>query len=323
MSVSRALRNARGVSGETREKVLKIAREMGYVPNIIASNLVSGKTCTIGVIVPDIAHNFFHQIIESIEVELSESDYRMLLSCSFEEPVKEMMLVRTMLERRVDGIIIAPASTVDSTKALDMIIGYHTPVVLIDRVVPGYDVSSVIVDDYTGARDMVAHLFNQGYRRIAHIGGTPNVWTADERYRGYIDALKKCRLKPVTDIILRMGFTIKHGETAMERLLALDNPPDAIFSANDPMALGAYKVLRKRGIRIPQEIGLAGFSDIFETELLAVPLSTVSQDAVAIGRHAARIMLSHIRNQDCHESGNPVKQVIKTNLVIRESSLKN
>lgn len=320
MTVSRALKDTGSVNPATRDKVTRIAREMGYVPNRLASGLAGQKTLTVGVVIPDIDHSIFPAILKGIESVLSQQGYRLFLCCSYNRPGKEYQEVQALLERRVDGIIMAPASTAESREGVHHILTNGCPLVLIDRTLPDVSADSVVFDDFEGARSAVEHLLAQGFSRIAHIGGPQNVWTCDERLRGYTQALRDAGIKVRSEWIIRGGLTVADGEASMERLLGRTPHPDAIFCVNDPTALGVFKVLKRNGISVPEQMAITGFSDIMEAELLEVPLTTVFQDPDMAGRLSADLLLA--RMTDGSQGRDPVHQVIKTRLVIRKSAIK-
>ncbi len=318
MTVSRALNNAYGIHSKTRERVLLVAREMGYVPNRLASNLVQRKTMTIGVVIPDVDHSIFPALLAGLEQILSAEDYHLFLCCSYDRPDKEFQEVMALLERRVDGILLAPSSVKESRQIAERIQGLNCPLVLVDRLIPGVMVDSVTVDDYRGALAAVSHLIARGYRRIAHIAGPQSIWTARERHRGYLAALKKAGLTPVGDYVAPSSLTVAGGESAMEQILSLPTRPDAVFCVNDPVALGAIKTLGRAGLAIPGDMALVGFSNVLETELLATPLTTVTQDAGQLGREAATLLLERLRDEAANRPAS--RRVIATELVVRRSS---
>jgi LacI family transcriptional regulator len=321
MTVSRALRGDQYVDPDTRLRVLTAARELGYVRNRLAAQFGQQKTFSVGVIIPDIDHSIFPAMVKGIEAVLNNEGYHLALSCSYDSAGKEFQEVTAMLERMVDGIILAPASVTESRQAIARLQALHCPFVMMDRIVHGVAADAVIVDDYEGAREVVRHLVAQGYRHIAHIAGPEGVWTSVERERGYRDALQAARRKVNEQLIIHAGANIPEGEAAMERLLERGEPlPDAVFCMNDPIAVGAYKALRRHGLRIPHSIGLAGFSNTLETEIMAVPLTTVVQDALGIGQRAARLLLSRMAGTAAQAE--PIREVLKTQLLVRASTLR-
>lgn len=318
MTVSRALRDTHVVNPQTRARVLAEARRMGYVPNRLASSFGRQKTMSVGVVIPDIDHTLFPALIKSIEAALGAEGYHLLLCCSYDRPEKENSEIQALLERRVDGIILAPASIQLSREAVGRVQAMGCPLVFVDRLIPDLEADTVTVDDFEGAFQAVAHLIGQGYRAITHLAGPEGVWTAEERLRGYRRAMEQGGLSVREGAIVRGGLTVADGEAAMEKILSRSKRPDAVFCCNDPIAVGAYKALRRHGLRIPEAIGLVGFSDILEAEIMEVPLTTVAQDAGLLGLETARLLLSRMRGSGRGEA--VIHRVIKSWLVVRRSS---
>jgi LacI family transcriptional regulator len=316
MTVSRALRNKQGVSEQKRDEIKKIAESMGYIPNTVASNLSSNTTNTVGVIIPDIENTIFPTMIKGIEETLSPEGFSIFLCCSYENPGKENMEITALLERRVDGIIWAPCSTTESMAVAKKVNMHNCPLVFMDRLLPEIDTDAVIVDDYFGAFEAVTHLINRGCKRIAHIRGKKDLWISEERYRGYCDALVSREIEVDLDYIIESDLNVLGGSYAMEQLLAKDEIPDAVFCVNDPVAVGAYRVLNQKGIKVPEGMSIVGFSATVESDILN--MTTVYQDGHAIGRQAAQALLANIRsvsNMNQHS-----KQVLKTHLMVRDTS---
>lgn len=318
MSVSRAVNNKAGLSGELRTRILNIADEMGYVPNRLAADLCGKhRSMTVGVIVPHIRNTIFPLILESIEKLLSENGYRIFLCCSYNNPIKEFHDISALLERQVDGIIRCPATLEESLKSAKLIRKQKCPLILMDRILPDFEADSVTVDDYQGAYSAVSHLIALKRRKIAHLTTANESWVAAERLRGYRDALREAGIKSDSKMIIKAGSEFDDGIRGMEKLLE-HSSPDALFCFNDPLALGAGKYMRDRGIAIPDQIALIGFSSTLETEIAAVPLSTVFQDAEGLGRQAALALLSRLYNPSAKTPCR--QQVLCTHLVIREST---
>lgn len=316
MTVSRAINNAYGVHPKTRERILEAAREMGYIQNRLASNLSRRNTCTVGVIIPNIVQTMFPSVVQSLEGALRAGGYHLFLCCSYDKPEREMGEAQALLEHCVDGIVLAPSSIQESMRTVRLIEEHRCPLVLIDRAVPGAGVDFVGFDDYRGARDLVARMIEAGYRRIAHLTGPAHNWSSRERLRGYRNALKKAGIRYDRSIVLEAP--LPRGETAMASLLDNDPTVDAVFCWNDPLAIVAWRVLRDRGMAVPGDIGLAGFSGIVETELLETPLTTVMQDSKALAGEAAALLLSRMGENPSDKD--PVRRTIATEVLWRRST---
>lgn len=317
MTVSRAINNAYGINPHTRERVLKVAREMGYIQNRLAANLSEQRTMTIGVVIPDIDHSIFPAIVKGLESALSAEGYRLFLCCSYDKPGKEYQEVQALLERCVDGVLLAPSSTAESRESVERLIQAHCPVVLMDRRLKDDRVDAVIYDDYGGAREAVYHLLSRGYRQIAHITGPSDVWTCAERLRGYRAALDEAGMAWQKEAVVECGLDIADGEAAMQRLMDRGLEIDAVFCFNDPQAIGACRTLQRRGLRIPRDMGLVGFSDTLESAINAIPLTTVQQDPALLGQHAASLLLGRISGE---EEVSPRNIVLPTQLIPRLST---
>lgn len=316
MTVSRAVRDVPGIGEAKRVQIKKIAKEMGYIPHSGARQMITGKTMTIGVIVPDIENTIFPAVVKGIEEVISREGYRLFLCCSYENPVKEREEIDALLERRVDGMIWVPCSENESRENADKILSKDCPLVFLDRLIPDIKTDSVLVDDYSGAYQAVQHLIEEGFKRIAHICGNPNAWTAFERLRGYRDALKEHKLSYRKEYVIVSNLTVAGGTYAMNQLIRLKNRPDAVFCFNDPMAVGAYQALQKSRLNVPEDMGLIGFSGTIESELTGI--STVFQDGNNLGRQSAKSLLRKIADPDIL----PCHHILKTHLLIRSSSRK-
>ena len=319
MSVSRAIRNQPGVSAETRERILALAAELGYVPPRFALELAPGtrQTRIAGVVIPQLEHTIFPTMLNSMEQVLGGGGYRLLLCCSYGNPLREQHDIAALLEDRVDGLIWSPATLNESVPAARQIRKRQLPLVFLDRKLPGIAAEAVISDDFGGALRAVTHLAAQGCRRIAMLTTERSSWVSRERERGYMRALAGAGLALPAGSPLPCGDTTAAGRAGMAELLARPEPPDAVFAFNDPLVIGAYMLLRERRMAIPGTVALCGFSGAAETALTAVPLSTVRQDGAALGRRAALALLTQLRRG---EPGPGRDRMVPTELLIRASS---
>lgn len=317
MTVSRAINNRSNVDEKTKERVLKKARSMGYTPNHIAKSLVSKKTYTVGVVVPEIAHSFFANAIQGIEDITFKDNYQLILTHSAEQEDRERYALETLKAQRVDGILISSAEKVNDYAIYKRIIESGTAFVFFDRCVEGIGASCVSVDDRAGSYNITKHLIDHGYKRIAHLSGPLSLSIGRERLAGYKKALQDNNIPINEDLILESGFHEKGGYDAMSKLLEAHkkNPPRAVFAVNDPAAFGAMEAIYNHGFTIPDNIAIVGFSDDIRASLMKSPLTTVRQPAYELGKWAAQKLIKLIENED-----EPVENIeIKTELVIRES----
>lgn len=317
MTVSRAINNRSNVDEKTRERVLKKAKSMGYTPNHIAKSLVSNKTSTIGVVVPEIAHSFFAQAIQGMEKITFRDDYRIILTHSAEKEEREKYALETLRAQRVDGILISSAEKVTDYELYKSIVRSGIKLVFFDRCVQDIGASCIQVDDRDGSKKITRHLIEHGYKRIAHLCGPLSVLIGRERLEGYKQALRDNNLAVDENLIIESGFREKGGYEAMKRLLETDKKdlPDAVFAVNDPSAFGAMDAIKDHGLSVPDDIAIVGFSDDIRAGLMKCPLTTVRQPAYEIGKTAADKLIRLIENED-----EPVENIeVKTELVIRAS----
>jgi len=294
-TVSRALNNHPAISTKTREAVIELAKKRNYLPNLLALNLLKKRTNTIGVIVPEITSYFFSSIISGIQDLLNPLGLNMIIGQSNESYEEEKSLVRTFASISVDGFLISPSSKTKNFDHLKMLTENNIPLVIFDRDCEGVEVDKVFVDEYKGAFQAVEHLIKSGCRRIAHIAGPTALSTARHRLEGYIEALKLHGIPFRKEYVIESkGFTPKHGIKPTKQLLALPNPPDAIFTINDGVAIGAMFALKEAGIVIPDQISIIGFDDDPHSCYFKPSLSTVWQPTYELGMLSARILMKRV-----------------------------
>jgi len=291
-TVNAALQNRSDISKATRARVLKKARDLGYRPNWVARSLVTQKTQIIGVVVPDLSRSFFSQVIKGIDLVASAAGYHLLLCNTDEDPTREDEEVSTLIGRQVDGLIIGSAHPPGESTVWRRLEQCGVPIVLVDRWFS--KTNFVGGDDEQIGFLATQHLIQQGYRRIAHIRG-PNISTAIGRLNGYKKALRKHKMPIKRGYIREARYhTEAGGYGATEDLLRLSSPPDAIFAASDPIAVGALDAMQKNGLSLPADIGLIGVGNMQYGQYLTVPLSTVDQQRIEIGSKAASLLIDLI-----------------------------
>jgi len=320
-TVSRALRNHPAIKHETIELIKQKAADLEYFPNEVAQSLQKKSTRTIGVIVPEIRHDFFSSAIDGIEDRAFQSGYTIIVSKSNEDYDREVLNSRSMVSHRVAGIIASVAQSTTDSKHFSAIKNRRIPIVLFDRVLDDLDVSKVIVDDFVGAYNSTKHLIDAGFKRIAHLTGPPGLRISKERLKGYRTALEDSNILYDPDLVVQVELNEKHGAIGVRVLLQLANRPDAIFAINDPVAVGAHKEIRSQGFSIPEDIGISGFSNNPITEMIDPPLTTVEQHGYKMGEVAADLLLHEILNGKTNDTSEI--KVIETKLIIRGSSRKS
>jgi LacI family transcriptional regulator len=320
-TVSRALNNNPKISLKTRELVMKTAKEMNYKQNHLAKALKSGKSNNVGIIVPFINHSFFSSVIRGIEEELTQHGYHVIICQTHENADNEMEQIDALLNIQVDGIFMSVSKTTKNTDHIKKILEEGTPIVFFDRKKDIKGVSSVTIDDFKGGYIATEHLILQGCKRIAHLAGDFNLEIYQNRYKGYLAALKAHDLNFNSNYIIETNSKVENGASAVSKLWELDEKPDAIFSAGDYTALGAMQELKRRQIRIPQDVCVVGFSNEPFTKYMELPITSVDQTPVTMGKIAAQVFLEQIKGSQTITIEKKV--VLTPELYIRNSSNRN
>ena len=316
-TVSKVLNNRADISEATRSRVLAKVEELGYQRNAVARSLSLRRSHTLGIVIPDLMHSFFVEVIAGIEPVASGRGYGLLLCSSSEDPRKEKSELEMLRSRQVDGIVLASAHGSGTTELLQQLTKQGTTIVMIDRDDhPSVKCHRVLTDDERVGVLATSHLLDLGRRAIAHIGG-PAIVHAKRREKGWRDALRAHGIKPSDEWIVRGGFMESEGYRAMKRLLAVRPKIDAVFAANDPSAIGAMKAIWEAGLRVPDDVAVVGVGDIALGDLLRVPLTTVGWSRQDQGRHAAELLLNGLDDDTAAE---PQRIVIPPQLIVRESS---
>jgi len=316
-TVSKVLNNRADISEATRSRVLAKVEELGYKRNAVARSLSLRRSHTLGIVIPDLMHSFFVEIIAGIEPVASTRGYGLLLCSSSENPEKEQSELEMLRSRQVDGIVLASAHGSGITGLLQQLTKQGTTLVMIDRDDhPSVRCHRVLTDDERVGQLATDHLLDLGRRAIAHIGG-PAIVHAKRREKGWRDALRARGITPSDDWIVRGGFMESEGYHAMKQLLGVRPMIDAVFAANDPSAIGAMKAIWETGLRVPDDIAVVGVGDIALGDLLRVPLTTVGWSRTDQGRHAAELMLNSL---DEDNDAEPKRIIIPPRLIVRESS---
>jgi len=314
-TVSRVIRNAKNVRPETRKRVLEAIRKLNYRVDGIARGMVKKQTKTIGVCISDITNPYYPPLVRGVENTINKFAYNLLLCNTDESVEKEENYLELLLEKRTDGLIIAPVGE-KITSCLKEFLKRNIPVVLIDRKIEDILADQVCVDNFEGAFIAVEHLIKLGHKRIAMIAGSSNISTIQERIKGYLEALRSHNIDVDDSLIVREGSKIEAAVKATEALFKINAPPTAIFCSNSLMSMGVLIGLKKLSKKVPEEVAVIGFDDLEWSEALNPPLTVVSQPNYAIGATAAQLLIQRLLKEGPSE-----KQtiVLKTNLIIRES----
>ncbi len=318
-TVSRALNNHPRIKESTKQAVREMAIRLNYQPNKIASSLRLGRSNIIGVIIPSAEITFFGSVVHGIEKVANEKNYNVLIYQTNEQYEYEKKGIQTFLQSRVDGVLASISKETINLDHFAELKRRGVPLVLFDRASDLLGVSSVVVDDYTGAYEATRHLIKQGCKRIAHIGGQQHISIFNQRLKGYIDALNVSGISLEEDLIVYGKVSIDSGYACMQQLLATKNPPDAVFAVEDFTALGAIQALKDAGISIPEQVAIAGFANESFGAFITPSLTTVNQQTAIMGETAARLFFEGLKK------GGPVagavqKKILEPQLIIRASS---
>lgn len=317
-TVSKVLRDHPDISPETRERVRRRMQELNYRPNLTARALVTGRTHTIGLVVPDLVHPFFGEVAAGLSKPLRKKGYGVIISSSDEDLELENRAIDQLLARRVDALLLAPSQR--GWTWLRNFENQQTPLVLIDRRPEDRKVNFVGVDDEAIGYIATEHLIQMGCRRIAHIGG-PAISTAIGRLRGFRRALQDGRLSYAPELVISREHADEAsdatGYAAMNEILAGPRLPDGLFCYNDPAAMGAMQAAIEKGLCIPKDLAIIGAGNVRYSRFLRVPLSTVDQQSEEIGERAAKLVLRLIESK---EEARPRTILLPPRLIIRDSS---
>ena len=314
-TVSRALSGSYEVNPHTKAEVLEKAKELRYKPNIQARNLLKRRSNMIGVVVPEFVTFFFPEIIIGIQEVCNKLGYQVLISQSNESSSLEAKNVEMLEESMVEGMIVSVAKDCRNIDLYQRLISERMPIVFVNRVISELKASQVVIDDRKWAFKVTEHLIKCGYRRIAHLGGNENLSVTKERMQGYLNALAAYGIPVNENLIMYVGVQQDRAKIGVDYLMSLRERPDAIFAINDPIAVGCMLELKKRGMKVPDDIAIAGFSESPVGRIL--DLTSVYQPTFEIGRKAAELLLKQIRDYNT-----PVETIIlDAKLNIRHSTL--
>ena len=317
-TVSRALKDNPLISETTREKIKKAAIEMGYRPNVMAANLRTRRTNTIGVIVPLINRHFFSSVISGIEDVAYKQGFAVTISQSNDNQEKESTIAHTLFSNRVDGLILSIGMETQSYDHLKLFSERNIPLVFFDRIVEEIPAHKIVIDDFGGAYRATQHLIEQDRKKVAHIGGPLNLQIYAKREAGYRQAISDAGLQINEDLILHNSLTREDGLNAIKRILQTKERPDAIFCANDTTALSAIIHLKEKGIKIPENIAIVGFSNEPFSELVTPSISTIKQPGFEMGQKAAELLIKQIGSKVKPKNYQTI--MMETELIVRNSS---
>ncbi len=322
-TVSRALKDYPGISEETKRKVKEVAERLNYRPNAVALSLRKSRSFTIGVIIPEVVHFFFSTVISGIEEVAQARGYNVILTQTNESMSREKSSIEAMLSNQIDGFLVCFTKQTADFDHFSKLLDYGFPMVFFDRIPKIDGAVSVAVDDYKGGYEAVSHLIEQGYENIAHLSGPKSLKISQNRERGYRDALYNHGMQVNEDFIRECptGTTEEAYAVAMDLFENFDSKPDAFFASNDMAAVGAMHAAKKLGLKVPEEIGLVGFSNWQFCSMLDPSLSSVAQPGFKIGSEATSLLLDIIEKKiDPDSVKDPL--ILNTELLVRNSSVR-
>lgn len=314
-TVSRALNGKYGVRDKTREKIIAVAQAMGYTPNGIARGLVKKQTYSIGLIIPDITNPFYPEVARGIEDQAKASGYSVFLCNTNYEKQREADHLNLLLEKRVDGIIMASISK-HSVQRLEEARN-QIPVVYVTKRVTGKALSFVVIDNERGGFIATKYLIEQGYKTIGYIGPDEAGNASGERLAGFRAAFKKFGMSVQSRYVRIADFKLETGYNAIVRMIEEGNYPRAVFAGNDLLAIGIIQGIKEKGLSVPENIAIIGFDNIPLASFPGISLTTIHQPKYEMGQMAADLLLEMIEKQSL---GEPRRVILEPELIVRSSS---
>ena len=319
-TISRALSDHFSIGPAMKQKVLKLAKKYNYQPNHLASALRKGKSKLLGVVVPYIEGRFFPSVVHGIETAASKAGYNVIICQSNEDVAQERRSLDSLLSAQVAGVLVSLSRTTRDYQHFDQLRSRGVPSVYFDRVMEGDDVNAVVLDDREGGYLATRHLLAQGCRRVAHLAGPQHLNIYKNRRQGYFDALRAAGLPEDERLVIYTDMLQEQGAAGLRQLLALPNPPDAVFAAGDFSALGAMQEARRQGLRVPDDVAIAGFSNESFTLVAEPNITTVDQRCEEMGQAAVRLLLEAIDSKGVAFA--PRQVSLRPELLVRGSSLR-
>lgn len=315
-TVSYVINNGpRPVAAETRDKVLRIIRQLDYHPSAVARNLRMQRTSTLGLVLPDTQNPYFSEVARGIETVAFENNYTVILCHSAYSLERELEYIDTLQMQRVAGVIFIPATA--NMDAYDKLVSYGVPTVVLDRFVVGHKVNAVVVDNFRGGYIATEHLIKLGHTRIGAIARPVELSHSQQRVQGYLAALKDYGIPIEEQLIASGGYWLENGRKAFNQLMQVNPRPTAIFAYNDIMAIGALRAAHQFGLSVPRDFSIVGFDDIPEADFTCPALTTVSQAKLNMGRRGAELLLRLVNGEPVSTENEPMLGV---KLVVREST---
>jgi len=318
-TVSRALKDSPELHPDTKKRIVEMAKSMNYQYNLLAQSLRISRTKVLGVIVPELTSHFFSSNISGIQDTAYKRGYNIMICQSNESYEQEKANIKTLVSSQVDGLLISLSRETKNYDHLQELYDREIPFIMFDRVTEEIPVSKVTVDDAHGAYLAVNHLLEQGCRKIAYFSGPEDLYISKKRKEGYLEALKEFGISEKESRVYITDLTPEINRQITLRMLKEEDRPDAIFAMIDPLAVDVMMVLKEKGIKIPEDIALAGFTNNPTSAVVEPSLTTVSQPGYEMGQIAANHLLDQL---DEVVSDDPESFILLTTLVVRDSSKK-
>ncbi|MDI1321914.1 MAG: LacI family DNA-binding transcriptional regulator [Algoriphagus sp.] len=316
-TISRALQDSPELHPETKRKIVEMAKEMNYQPNLLAQSLRISRTKTLGVIVPEIISHFFGSCVSGIQDTANSRGYNVMICQSNESIEQEKANIKSLVSSQVDGLLISLSRETNHYEHLYELYDREIPFVLFDRVNEDIPVSKITFNDVGGAYQVTKYLLETGCRRIMYVSGPEDLYISKKRKEGYLRALSEYGLGEEADLIKITDLTHEGNVRAAEEIAAMNPRPEAVFCMIDPLAVDVLTVWKSMGIKIPEDISLAGFTNNPTSAVVEPPLTTVSQPGYEMGK----LSVSHLLDQlDGVASDDPISIVLETTLVPRKST---
>lgn len=317
-TVSKALHDSHEISNETKQLVLRKAKELNYQVNPFASGLRKKKSKTIAVVVPEIANNFFSLAINGVETIAQDKGYHVLIYLTHEDIKKEMTTMSLLQNGRVDGVLISLSCETADIKHIEELRSKDIPIVFFDRVAENMPVPKVTTDDRSSGFNATEHLIEQGCKRIAFLSLSNNLSINKKRQEGYEESLTKHGIKIDPSLIIKCGVDEKENKQLLKKLFSRKKLPDAVFSSVERLAIPSYEICHELGIKIPEQVKIITFSNLQTASLLNPSLTTITQPAFEIGKEAASILFKLIEKKGINYISE--KTILKSSLIPRRST---
>jgi LacI family transcriptional regulator len=318
-TVSRGLKDSASTNKDTKKRILEAATEMGYHSNSFASNLRNKRSNIIGVIVPRLNSVFMSQVIAGIEKEVSNANFTLIISQSLESMKKEVSNAAAMYSNRVDGLLVSLAYDTENIGHFENFIKRGTPFIFFDRVFENTKYPAIHIDNFMAAYEITTHLIKQGCKRIVHITGNQMQNVYADRFKGYKQALENYGIAFDEKLVIINGLSAADGVEAGEQILKMNPLPDGVFAANDQCAVSCMQVIKKAGLKIPQDIAFAGFNNDPLTCIIEPNLTTVNYKGYEMGQLSAKLLMDLMYHKNIPPTNN---LVLEHEIIIRESSLR-